>query len=1374
MKAIVEQYAKGEFRIDRPVVALSMNNFKMSIEAGTVYEGSFYVESKNEFPIKGMVYDSRYMLRFESHSFISRKYEVKYTFDATSLPPGQQFRGHINVVTDGGEFRLPYEIVTVPPCVISRSRGRSEESVSVEERIDDLFKFSALAERNWSEAARLFTSEDFRRTFISRDTHLRLVYEGLLLARSVDQAMEEFLVLVHKKRTVTLSTDTSRLELSMPEEPEMIEIPLKKNTWGYTRSEVRSNAEFIVPEKKVITYRDFTANSCSLKVMISPEHVPDGENRGIITIENLYQKIEIEIHLSRPRKDSRMERENREERLKELEIRQSRINLMQAYLDFRMDSIGLNEYISDSMEALRLLMELEPEEDIYRLAVMHMHILEGDYAKVEQEFLRIEADCDRSLMSNQEKCYYAYLKAMMLRAGASGLIQEDDTTGSKASGKKPDPDEVDEIVEKTANMLRRNYRTQEPKMFYFWLMLFVDPVLAEDKTALYRELTELYEEGENSPIIYFEFCDMLNANPLMLKRLTNFEITAVKWGMRHNFLSDDVLNEFVKLASRNKEFVKQIFDVLRAIYDRNEEEIRKRKQKLEMKEMAAAGNLSRGLRYRGDSLYSDELYAEDHLPDNVEGIAISAAEEKITGTSEENPFSGDSDKNDSDDDFIITGFDDEEEDPLRLSSAGEVYDPEKRRMEERIRSSFDESHDQKYTEAIRAREQEQILKKEKENLEVLGGICSMLISAGMLDHCYHRFYKAAVKASLKYIGLNECYIRSMDREKYELIPASVLMYLNYKNTLNEDELGYLYANVIINKSQHMKIYHEYAHTMQDFMEKMIMDGKVSDDLTVIYDEFLEPESVSSLFAGKLINIIFRRKLVCHNKNVRSVIISHNELSETQHVPLTDGEAFVEVLSDNAAIIFVDKDGNRYAGSIGYHFERILDEKAYIPICREYSPGDYRVLLFNYESIGEFTFKNAREVNAAREIMSCKEISEELKQSACLNIIEYYHENLDADVLKKYLNRLDIEHLPHAAARTVIPYLIDMNLYDKAFLAVKLHGFNELEVKELYRLADYGVQASEGFLNEDLMAICLNIYKTGTVNAVILAYMTMNFNGSIDELAGLFKLAKDRVSDVSLLAENTLAQMMFTGANLEYIYDVFATYYNGSSRGLVVKAFLRFAAHNYLINDSQVPSYIFDALYAETKKGNIDDEISAMALLLYFSRLDRYTQEQKTWISETATKFIDAGKILPFFSCFSSFLPLPQDVFLKTYLIYKTEDIREVYVRYSTGSRVHEKKQEPMKEHRMEEVVRGLYMMEFVIFHGERLVYEIPDDPSGNARVMESEVLKKKSYNRHDRNRFEMINSMLVNQEMRHDQELLEELDRYINTVHLFEENLTIL
>ncbi len=1318
MKAIVEQYAKGEFRIDRPDVHISEQNFKMNIEAGTIFEGSFSVKSRNKYPIKGMVYDSRYLLRFESHSFISRKFEVRYSFDATCLEAGQNFRGHINVITDGGEFRLPYEISIVPPCVTCGS-----------ERIDDLFKFAALAERNWKEATRLFMSDDFRRTFINRDPHVKLIYESLLDSHSVDQAMEEFLVLVHKKRTVTLSTAKAKLDLEMPAETESISISLTKNTWGYTKSEIRSNAEFIIPAKKSVTSADFTANSCDLQVYISPEHVPDGENSGKLIIENIYQRIEIDIHLSKPRK-RRVDQENR---LKEQEYKQCKINLTQAYLDFRMDRINLEEYVSDTLEALRILMEMEPEEDMYRLAVMHMNILKGDFAKVEQEFLRIEADVDRSLMSNQEKCYYEYLKAMMLRD--------------------------EETIEKTANMIRRNYRTQEPKMFFFWLLLFVDPVYNEDQGALYRELTEMYEEGENSPIIYFELCDILNGNPLMLKRLTPFEITAIKWGMRHSYISDDVLNEFIKLAGRNKEFNKQIFDVLRSIYDKNEDELRRQRLR---KENAFSGN--------------------DEAVDPMQSDLSANAEQ------EERDGLQDTEDDEIDDDFIFSGFDEEEEeapaeedtasdpessvsdedDPLRLSSEGTYYDREEEKLDQKIRQSFDD----KFDETIRSEEEERFLKKENENLQVLGSICSMLISANMLDFRYHRFYKAAVLHSLKFIGLNECYIRSMDRAHYELIPASVLMYLNYKNTLNEDELAYLYANVIFNKSENMKIYHEYAPTMEDFMERMIMKGKVNDDLTVIYDEFLEPESVSSIFAGKLINIIFRRKLVCYNKNIRAVIVSHGELSSVQHVQLVDGEAYVEILSENASIIFEDKDGNRYAGSIPYHFERIVDEKAYIPICREYSPRDYRVLLYNYESIGEFTYKNAREVNAAREIINCEEISDDYKQQACLDIIEYYHENLDTDVLVKYLRRLDIEYLTHANARTIITYLIDMNLFDKAFQAVKLYGFNELDVRELYRLADYGVQDSDGFLNENLMSICLNLYKTGTVNANILTYMAMNFNGSIDELAGLFKLAKDRITEIGPLAENTLAQMMFAGEHLEYIYDVFSTYYNGRSRGLVVKAFLRLAAHNYLIRDVQVPNYIFEALYAEIMKGNIDDEISAMALLLYFSRLERYTNEQKKWISDTANRFIDAGKILPFYMSFASFLELPQDVFLKTYLIYKTENRRQVFVRYSTGTG--SRAREHIKVHRMEEVVSGLYVMEFVVFHGERLVYSIEDDPDGNAQIVESEVLKKKSYNKQDLNRFEMINSMLVKQEMRKDQELLVDLDVYINTIHLFEENLTLL
>ena len=1278
MKAIVEQYAKGIFDIDRPKVHISEEFIKRNIEAGTFFEGSFVVESENDYPIKGMVYDSRYILRFETHSFISRKFEVKFSLDATCLEEGQNFAGHICVITDGGEFNIPYDIDIVSPCI--KYNGK---------RIDDLFKFASLAERNWSEAAKLFVGEEFRRTFIDKDPLFKQVYESLLESRSINQSMEEFLVLVHKKRTVTLSVDKPKFELEMPADTEAITVEISKNTWGHTFSEVRSDCEFIISSKKTITEQDFNGNICQLKVYISPEHVPDGENSGKLTIENIYQTISVDIHLSRPK----AVRPNTEQRAKKQEYKRNRINILQAYLDFRMDRIGLDEYIGDTVEALRNLNELEPEEDLYRLGLMHMNILKGDLAKVEQEFLRIEADIDKNLMSSQQRCYYNYLKALMLKD--------------------------EETIEKAATLLRRAFRTEEPKIFYFWLLLFVDPVYNDDKNALYQELEKMYYDGENSPIIYFEQSEIFNANPMMLKKLGAFEISTIKWGIRHKYITDDVLNEFVKIAGKNKDFNKQIFDILRQIYDKNLAELRR------------YGNLD------------DDFGSESDSDSLLGGMSERLGEDIVSDFDvDDEMYTGDEEL-----DSLLNEI--EEDDEEEEESAGEAA------------ISFEKKE-----------RTEKIVKKENENDEVLRSICSMLISANMLDQRYHRFYKAAVLKSFKFIGLNECYIRSMNRSSYELIPSSVLMYLNYKNTLNDEELAYLYANVIYNKADNMKIYHEYSPSMEDFMENMIIKGEVNDDLTVIYDEFLEPESVSSMFAGKLINIIFKRKLVCFNKNVRAVIINHEELSGEQRVPLVNGEAYVEIVSENASVIFEDNMGNRYAGSIPYRFERIVDEKAYMPICREYSPKDYRVILFDYQAIKEFTYKNAREVNAAREVINCDKISYDYKQKACLNIIEYYHENLDRDVLIRYLDRLDIEYMTHANTRTIISYLIDMNMFDKAFQAVKLYGFNELDVDELYRLADYGVKASEGFLNEDLMSICLNIYKTGTVNSNILTYIIMNFHGGLTELAELFKLAKDRVSDISLLAENTLAQMMFTKGFIEYIYDIFATYYNGRSRGLVVKAFLRLSAYNYLIKDTVVPSNILESLYLEIEKGNIDDEISKMALLLYFSHLDRFTERQKNWIAGTVSRFIDAGKILPFYKSFASFIRLPQDVFLKTYLIYKTENRRQVFASFSFDAGTRSKA--VTKTRRLEEVVTGLYVLEFVVFHGERLVYSIIDDDGGNAKIVESDVLQTKSWTRKERNRFEIINSMLVDQEMRKDNKLLQDLDKYINTVHLFEENLDIL
>ena len=156
----------------------------------------------------------------------------------------------------------------------------------------------------------------------------------------------------------------------------------------------------------------------------------------------------------------------------------------------------------------------------------------------------------------------------------------------------------------------------------------------------------------------------------------------------------------------------------------------------------------------------------------------------------------------------------------------------------------------------------------------------------------------------------------------------------------------------------MNVFHEYIPAIENFMEKKIIDGEVSDDLTVIYEEFLEPESVKPEFASKLINIIFKQKLTCRNKNIVSVVVTHEELEKSEQVDVIDGEAYVEIVSESAIITLLDSRGCRYINTVPYRLEPVVGEENYLDICKEYNPNDYSLLLFDKNYKNNFSNKNS--------------------------------------------------------------------------------------------------------------------------------------------------------------------------------------------------------------------------------------------------------------------------------------------------------------------------------------------------------------------------------------------------------------------------------
>ena len=1187
MKGIVEQYARGEFKVDRPEVDISDSKIELNIEAGTVYDGQFTVNSKNSCAVKLMVYDSRYILDFKSHTFVGKKNTVAYSFDARGIEQGKSFKGHINVITDGGEFIIPYHISVVAPYIQVEDR-----------KIEDLFQFASYAEGNWEDAIRIFGSEDFVRTFIGDDENLQRIYDTLGLSLSINQAMEEFLVYTHKKRALTLSAAQDDLLVEMPQELVRASVTINKNTWGYTRTSIASDCDFLIPETTTLKGDMFDGNSFELTFLIDPQKIHDGENAGCIYIWNTYQNMRVRVNIRKP-EVVKMTPKSRQTRFT---IKRAEEALVRSYISFRTDKIDLNKYISDTREALGTLIKYRPENGLYRLGLLHMQILEGRIGFVQQEFLRIDADANYASMDDMEKCYLSYLKALLSREKF--------------------------MIDYTVRIVREKFNCGGNKLFYFWILLFVDMNYTEDKWVLYEDIQKLFNEGVNSPVIYFEMCDMFNKQPLMMKKIAPLEIAALRWGMRNEFVSEDVIVEFVKTASRQKEFDSHSFRMLEQIYDKR--------------------------------------------------------------------------------------------------------------------------HDR----------------------TTLDAICGILIKNKMYDPQYHRYYSDASEMDLKYVGLNECFIRSMDRRRYDEIPEAILRYFSYKNVLSDEELAYIYANVIMNKDRQMSVYRDFVPAIERFMERMIMQGTVSDDLTVIYDEFLDPETVKPEFAARLINIIFKRKFVCNNENITDIIVSHSELGGEVKIPVVNGEAYVEIISQSAIITMLDDHGGRYVSTVPYRLERIVDERSYLDICQEYCPKDYRYLLFLYNDIDIFTHRDAKEINLARDIVLCPEVSYKVRQEALTHMVEYYHENFDADILRKYLSRIDLDYVDPAYASRINTYYITLGMYEAAFEGMYRFGYVDVDIDELINIAEFGIDDKRYDESRLLISICVYIYRRGYAGQKILSYLINNYNGSLDEMANLFKSVNSNYRNIDMLSENILAQMMFADGYIESIYDIFEVYYRGRSRGMVVKAFLRYCAHQYLIKDHKIPSYIMEDLYKEIEKGNIKDEISRMSLLYYFSnRAGRYSEEQQEWIRTNVKQFIEYSKILPFFRQFESFVKLPGDMKFKTYVIFKGDSGRQVWVSYSFGQESSSMAQ--YKSERMNEIIPGIYVKEVVVFHGESLIYSI-DGVTGTSVVVESDILKNATFHKGGNSSFELINSMLVSQETRNDHELIQAMDTYLYDSHFFDANLILL
>lgn len=526
LKEKVDRLAKGIFEYETPCIIVSREELEISVISGNRYTGSFTIKNSKDTQIKGVLYSSNELLKLEQTSFTEPINTIEYQFNGKNLSPGDNTKGVISIVSDCGELQIPFTVSIEPPYCNS-SMGK----------LKDLFQFANLAKADWTEAIKIFKSDEFIPVFLLYEKKYIQLYKNLLKSRSASQAMEEFLIAVHKKLRINISIDKLSLNYHIEKEGFKDKLIITKDNWGYTEIRISTDSSFIELEHKLIWSDNFVGNTYPLEFIINAEKIKQGNHYGRIYIKTVHQTIVVEVNCKCRYTEFIPDYNSRKTKIDLLKIEKN-------YLDFRMNRISLSKYVSENTELLDHVIALDiNNRDRYQLLKAHLHIISNKETLAKDLLEQYKDKLEELYKSNViTYCGYLYLEA---------LLYKEDT-----------------YIETALVHIRDLYETRYDNWKLLWFLLYIDKRYENNKVLKLEDIRKEYRKGCHSPILYFEAATIFNEDPALLHELGPFQLQVIHWGLKQDFINKEVALQFTYLAGKRKGFHRLYHECLCFIYDK--------------------------------------------------------------------------------------------------------------------------------------------------------------------------------------------------------------------------------------------------------------------------------------------------------------------------------------------------------------------------------------------------------------------------------------------------------------------------------------------------------------------------------------------------------------------------------------------------------------------------------------------------------------------------------------------------------------------------------------------------------------------------------------------------------------------------------------
>ncbi len=636
---------------------------------------------------------------------------------------------------------------------------------------------------------------------------------------------------------------------------------------------------------------------------------------------------------------------------------------------------------------------------------------------------------------------------------------------------------------------------------------------------------------------------------------------------------------------------------------------------------------------------------------------------------------------------------------------------------------------------------------------ILESLCKMLIRSGKVGPAYLKYYGDGIARELKITQLFEYYIMSRSKDDMTPMPKMLLMYFGYNNRLDYQNKAYLFANIIYNKESNIQIYKSYIPQIESFVQEQIIQGHINRHLAYIYNHFVTPAMITAENAEAVSELYFTYRVSCSLPGMRGTVIRHKESRSEREYPVSNGESYVKIYTDDPAIVFTDASGNRYAGREIYTIQRMLEDDAILGRCAEMNPELIHIKLANCEKYIRCQKKTIEAVDSLIEMADMPEMNAIYHSKLISTVIQYYYDGYDAEGFDKFISEVNEDELSGGDLCRIIEIYIIQGRCAEAFELIKKHSAMSIIPKRLLKLCSR-LDEDDSENSEELVFCNWLCFSRGKYDEVTLDFLSRNYNGTTSQMVSLWKKASAGDIDTYDLEERIIAQTLFTRSAVKNINEIFESYYSKGPNHRTVEAYLAYYSYDYFVRQNDIAETVFDIMEAVLENDEILPVVCKMAIVKYYSELDNLSRFRSDLAQTIIQELVRKSYIFPFFEKFNGKISLPQEVLDKKMVEYRTDPSHRVIIRYIFEDKEHRKSYvaEDMKN-----VYEGIFVKSFVLFYGESLRYYISEETGDGEIVTESVLIEKSGINQEKtQGRYEAINDIIASRDA-HDGETMKKL-----------------